>query len=85
MKQEIEKEETMPKQILTMTAIAEQHPDEWVLLANPVSDGFRVQRGELIYHSQHKDDVYKKLFTVKLKSAGIFWIGKIPEDLVVVL
>jgi hypothetical protein len=68
-----------------MAEIAQQCPDEWVLLANPVSDGFRVQRGELIYHSKSKDEVYKKLFTLKLKSAGVFWTGKIPEDLVVVL
>lgn len=75
----------MPKRILTMAEIAEEYPDEWVLLANPVSDGFRVQRGQLLYHSKRKDDAYKKLFTLKLKSAGIFWTGSIPEDLVVVL
>jgi hypothetical protein len=68
-----------------MTEIAEQCPDEWVLLANPVSDGFRVQRGELIYHSKRKDDVHKKLFILKLKSVGVFWTGEIPKDLVVVL
>jgi hypothetical protein len=40
-------------------------------------------RGELVFHSKDRDEVYKKAHGRKDAHTAIFYVGKIPEDLVV--
>jgi hypothetical protein len=42
-------------------------------------------RGELAFHSRDRDEVYKEAHKRKDAHTAIFYVGKLPEDLVVVL
>lgn len=42
-------------------------------------------RGELVFHSKDRDEVYKEAHRRKDAHTAIFYVGKLPEDLVVVL
>ena len=55
-------------------------------MVNPVHDKLMEPiRGELVFHSKDRDEVYKKAHGRKDAHTAIFYVGKIPEDLVVVL
>jgi hypothetical protein len=40
-------------------------------------------RGELVFHSKNRDEVYEKAHERKDPHTAILYVGKIPEDLVV--
>ncbi len=66
--------------------IVENFKDEWVLIdVEEVDENFNLNEGNVIAHSKNKEDIYKKLLEIKLKSFSIEYTGKIPEDLSVVL
>lgn len=72
--------------VLTMKQLESQYSGEWVLLVNPVHDKLMALiRGELIFHSKDRDEVYKEAHKRKDAHIAIFYVGKLPEDLVVVL
>ena len=74
------------KKILTMKQLESQYSGEWVLLVNPVHDKLMEPiRGELVFHSRDRDEVYKEAHKRKDAHTAIFYVGKLPEDLVVVL
>jgi hypothetical protein len=63
-----------------------RYSGEWVLLVNPVhNDLMEPIRGELVFHSKDRDEVYKEAHKRKDAHTAIFYVGKLPEDLVVVL
>jgi hypothetical protein len=72
--------------VLTMKQLESHYSGEWVLLVNPVHDKLMAPiRGELIFHSKDRDEVYKEAHKRKDAHTAIFYVGKLPEDLVVVL
>jgi hypothetical protein len=74
------------KKILTMKQLESQYSGEWVLLINPVHDELmEAIRGELVFHAKDRDEVYKEAHKRKDRHTAIFYVGKLPEDLVVVL
>ncbi|MBI4526894.1 MAG: hypothetical protein HY695_24120, partial [Deltaproteobacteria bacterium] len=57
------------KKVLTMKELEARYSGEWVLLVNPVHNKLmepvcrstgRPIRGELVFHSKDRDEVYKK-------------------------
>jgi hypothetical protein len=74
------------KRALTMREIEAKYAREWVLLVNPKHDKLmQVTKGELAFHSKDRDEVYKEAHKRKDAHTAIFYVGKLPEDLVVVL
>jgi hypothetical protein len=74
------------KKIFTMKELEARYSDEWVLLVNPVHNKLMEPiRGELVFHSKDRDEVYKKAHGRKDAHTAVFYVGKLPEDLVVVL
>ncbi|HEY7557066.1 MAG TPA: hypothetical protein VIH18_19875 [Candidatus Binatia bacterium] len=72
------------KKIFSMKQLESKFSGEWVLLVNPVHDKLMEPiRGELVFHSQNRDEVYEKAHERKDPHTAILYVGKIPEDLVV--
>ncbi len=71
------------KKILTMKELEARYSGEWVLLVNPVHNKLmEPTRGELVVHSKDRDEVYKEAYKRKDVHTAIFYVGKLPEDLV---
>ena len=74
------------KRIFTMREIEARYSGEWVLLVNPKHDRLlRVTRGELAFHSKDRDEVYQEAQKRSDAHTAVLFVGKLPEDLVVVL
>ncbi len=74
------------KRILTMKQLEARYSGEWVLLVNPVHNKqMEVIKGEMVFHSKNRDEVYKRAHERRDPHTAIFYVGKLPEDLVVVL
>jgi hypothetical protein len=72
------------KNVFTMKQLEARYSGEWVLLVDPVhNELMEPSRGELVFHSKDRDEVYKKAHGRKDAHTAIFYLGKIPEDLVV--
>lgn len=68
-----------------MKQIERRYAGEWVLIVSPVFDRLtRVQRGEVVYHSTGRDEVWKVAHTRGDAHTAVLRIGRIPDDLVVV-
>lgn len=73
-------------QIMSVETIREQHDGEWVLIAyTELDEEMRVIRGEVLAHSRDRDEIYRRLLTVKGRQVAVEYMGEIPEDLAVVL
>jgi len=74
------------KNILTMRELEARYSGEWVLLVNPVHNKLMdVIKGEMIFHSKDRGKVYQEAHKRRDAHTAIFYVGKLPEDLVVVL
>ena len=72
------------KEVFTMKELEARYSDEWVLLMNPVhNELIEPIRDELIFHNKDRDEVYKEAHKRKDAHTAIFYVGKLPEDLVV--
>jgi hypothetical protein len=72
------------KNVFTMKQLEARYSGEWVLLVDPVhNELMEPSRRELVFHSKDRDEVYKKAHGRKDAHTAIFYVGKIPEDLVV--
>jgi hypothetical protein len=72
------------KRVLTMKELEARYSGEWVLLVNPIHNEVMAPiRGELVFHSRDRDEVYKQAHRRKDAYTAIFYVGKLPEDLVV--
>ena len=69
-----------------MKQIETRFSGEWVLLVNPVQDRqSEIVRGELVFHSKDRSEVYREALKREDEHTAVFYVGKLPEDLVVVL
>ena len=72
--------------ILTITQIEAQFASEWVLVEDPqTNEALEVQSGKVRWHSQDRDEVYRKAVELRLARFAILYTGKIPKDAAVVL
>ena len=73
------------KKVFTTKELEARYSGEWVLLVNPVQNELmEPMRGELVFHSKDREEVYKEAHERKDAHTAIFYVGKLPEDLVVV-
>lgn len=74
------------KNILTWRQIEARYDGEWVLIRNPVVDQFlRVRSGEVVCHSQDRDEVDGVALQRRDRHTAILFVGKLPEDMQYVL
>jgi hypothetical protein len=74
------------KKVFTRKELEARYSGEWVLLVNPVhSELMEPIRGELIFHNKDRNEVHKEAHKRKDAHTAIFYVGKRPEHLVVVL
>ena len=74
------------KKVFTMKELESRYSGEWVLLVNPVHNKMMEPlRGELVFHSNDRNEVYEEAHKRKDPHTAGFYVGKLPEDLVVVL
>ena len=72
--------------VISFSEIQQSMRSEWVLIGDPeLSENLAVQRGELLYHSKDRDEVYRKARELKPKHSAIIYTGTLPHNAVVVL
>lgn len=73
-------------QVMTIEEIEKQFTDEWVLIVDPhLDDQLKVQSGSVAWHSQNRDDVYRKAKEMRPLNFAMLFTGKIPHDMEIVL
>ncbi len=71
---------------MTVQDIEAQFDDEWVLIADPETDNdLRVLRGKVICHSKDRDEVYRRMLSLRLPDYAVLFTGEMPENTAVVL
>jgi len=71
---------------MTMQEIESLYESEWVLIENPKTDEeLKILGGKVIYHSKDRDEVYRKVVSLRPKRSAVLYTGEIPEDTAVVL
>lgn len=59
---------------------------EWLLIANPeVDEDMNVIRGEVVFRSKDRDEVYDQAIRLQLKRSATLYTGTIPHGTAVVL
>ena len=74
----------MGNKILSMEEIEGKYKDEWVLIEyEELDDKLNVKKGKVIAHSSCREEIYARLSGTKGRDIAIEYVGKFPEDLVV--
>ena len=72
--------------VLTIAEIESRFASEWVLIEDPqTNQSLEVQRGTVRWHSQDRDEIYRKMIELRLKRSAVLFTGAIPEDTAIVL
>jgi hypothetical protein len=72
--------------ILTVSEIKSHFPSEWVLVGDlSTNEALEVQSGYVLYHSQVRDEVYRKAVELRPKRFAMLYTGSIPEGTAVIL
>ena len=72
--------------ILTITQIEAQFESEWVLVEDPQTNAaLEVQSGKVRWHSQDRDEVYRKAVELRPRRFAMLYTGKMPKDTAIVL
>jgi hypothetical protein len=72
--------------ILTIAQIEAQFESEWVLIEDPqTNEALEVQSGKARWHSQDRDEVYRKAVELRPRRFAMLYTGKMPKDTAIVL
>ena len=72
--------------VLTLAQIQEQFPSQWVLVGDPqTTETLEIESGAVLWHSNDRDEVYRKAVALRPKRFAVLYTGRIPEDTAVVL
>jgi hypothetical protein len=72
--------------ILTIAQIEAQFESEWVLVEDPqTNEALEVQSGTVRWHSQDRDEVYRKAVELRPRRFAMLYTGKMPKDTAIVL
>jgi hypothetical protein len=72
--------------ILTIAQIEAQFESEWVLVEDPqTNEALEVQSGKVRWHSQDRDEVYRKAVELRPRRFALLYTGKMPKDTAIVL
>jgi hypothetical protein len=76
----------MDDDILTIAQIEAQFESEWVLVEDPqTNEALEVQSGKVRWHSQDRDEVYRKAVELRPRRFALLYTGKMPQDTAIVL
>jgi hypothetical protein len=71
---------------LSIQEIQARYDGEWVLIGDPeVDPSLNVQRGQVLWHSKDRDEVYRQARKLKPNHCAFLFIGRLPDDMEVVL
>ena len=72
--------------VMTVAEIESKFKSEWVLVEEPeMNENLEVQSGTVRYHSQDRDEVYRKAVELRPKRFAMLYTGTIPENTAIVL
>ena len=73
---------TQTLEVLSFEEIKKMCPDEWVVLGNPVYDGFKVVSGILILHGKDKRELAYagRELVKKFESFAFRFTGETPKN-----
>lgn len=72
--------------ILTVAEIESRFPSEWILVENPEANAeLEIKSGRVLYHSQDRDEVYRKAVELRPKRFAMLYTGTMPEGTAIVL
>jgi hypothetical protein len=73
-------------EILTIEQIEARYAPDWVLIGEPQTDECqRLKAGKVLYHSPDRDAVYDRANEMPPGHYAFRFLGKFPEDMVLVL
>ena len=71
---------------MTLAQMETQFDSEWVLVGDPqTDDALEVQSGQVLWHSQDRDEVYRKAVELRPRRFAMLYSGKMPEDTAIIL
>lgn len=71
---------------MTIAEIEAEFNSEWVLINEPQTNrNLEVIKGEVVWHSHDRDEVYRKAVSLRPKRSAIIYTGDIPEGTAIVL
>jgi len=71
---------------MTLAQIETQFDSEWVLVGDPqTDDALEVQSGQVLWHSQDRDEVYRKAVELRPRRFAMLYTGRMPEDTAIIL
>ena len=72
--------------VLTIEEIESRFDSEWVLIGDlKTGKAQRLVSGRVLAHSRNRDDVDRCLLTLRPKHYAMWYTGRIPDDMAVVL
>jgi hypothetical protein len=73
-------------EVLTIEEIQARYAPDWVLIGDPQTDeSFNLAGGKVLYHGPDRDEVCRKAREYPPGRYAVWFLGTIPEDLVLVL
>jgi len=73
-------------EVLTLAEIEKRFASEWILVENPQTNAaLEVQSGKVRWHSQDRDEVYRKAIELRPKRFAVLFTGILPADTAIVL
>ena len=73
-------------EVLSFDQIKARYDGEWVLIGDPITDdSLSVLRGEVLWHSKDRDEVYRKAREIRPAHSAILFLGSLPQDAAIVL
>jgi hypothetical protein len=71
---------------MTIDDMQRRFDSEWILVSDPeVDEHFQVVRGKVVFHSKDRDEVYRQIVELRLKSSATLYTGRMPENTAIVL
>lgn len=71
-------------QPMSMAQIKSSYHSEWVLVADPEFDEqWELVRGNVLFHSQDRHEVYRKDEELRPRSAAYVYTGPAPENVLI--
>jgi hypothetical protein len=72
--------------LMTMAEMEDQFKSEWILIADPETDGSdEIVRGQVLFHSKDRDEVYRKAIELRPRDFAFTFTGRLPEGTAIVL
>ena len=73
-------------EVLSLAEIQARYDGEWILIGDPEVDAsLNVERGQVLWHSKNRDEVYRQARLLKPKHSAFLFMGRLPKDMAVVL